>query len=276
MHRVAYDCVDMQVQLYVNAIKPGEWFRCRDVQVSAGELVWEADWERRYMLANAYRLAPHVRFLNLKTDRDFRDFVTTYGPLTNDPRHTLASYQRFQAWLRATLMLIKALERSRKGLGPLRDALAEFFRVTPEGQPSEGLVPGYNWESLLAEFSVPYDPAEWVPRSDLSLVRAVARVCLKDGLWANGGLDVALRRGGVEVTAGWSIFNLRDALIWMCWHDLYRRRPLVICDECRTVLQTNTAHKRKYCSTECAHRVAAREWRRRDLRKKKQGARRRQ
>jgi hypothetical protein len=63
-----------------------------------------------------------------------------------------------------------------------------------------------------------------------------------------------------EIGWGYGITSLEDAIEWMLWHDLAGRRPLTFCHECRGAFIPESAHQRKYCSPECGHRVAARNW----------------
>ena len=51
--------------------------------------------------------------------------------------------------------------------------------------------------------------------------------------------------------------------------DVFQERPLVFCKECSQAFRPVTAHVRKFCSEECGHRVAARNWRRKDLEMKR-------
>jgi hypothetical protein len=102
------------------------------------------------------------------------------------------------------------------------------------------------------------------PRTSLS-VRAAMRCC-STWLTAVGpkGAHLVCRRKRDRrfVEAGWTISCLEDALRWMIWYDEFSKHPLVCCSECRTVFRRETAHSKKYCTHDCAHRATARVWQR--------------
>jgi hypothetical protein len=79
------------------------------------------------------------------------------------------------------------------------------------------------------------------------------------------------RRSVVRASLG--ISSLGQALEWMVWQDVFQNHPFQICVECRKLFQPDTKHEKKFCSPECAHRQASRNWqkRKRDNKRKSNG-----
>ncbi len=245
----------MKVQHHVN----GYWPRCRTVEIRENRLVCVLDDERRsYYLTDTYRYAPHSQFLNLKNDLDLVRFVCTWGPLyfvhengRSEPVGEIETYWKFQRWLRAAARLVQALERSRSE----RESLLEFLNADRAWAGDDFLT-----DALNKLFSVPKDPEQWIPQASESLVRKVVPFCIESSLNVSATLRATRRGRRAEVTARWRVETLKDALEWMLWYDVFRERPLVFCRECGTSFQPRTAHLREFCSPECGHRVAARDY----------------
>ena len=95
---------------------------------------------------------------------------------------------------------------------------------------------------------------------DLKSARSLIDMVLRNTKLAEARLGC--RGTGVRgvVEAQFKLENLQGALEWMIWFDEFRHLPLQFCSECNTPFQAEYRHTRKYCSPECGHRVAAREW----------------
>jgi hypothetical protein len=85
-------------------------------------------------------------------------------------------------------------------------------------------------------------------------------------VFCSAGFDVRVSRRP-HVIAIWKLRNLEDALQWMVWRDEWAEQPLQYCVECNDPFRPDTKHRRKYCSFECAHKVAARNWARQKRKK---------
>src|SRR6476620_9928855 len=94
-------------------IAPELWPRCVEVEVKDGLLYCELASSRQYDLIDAYRLDPHVQFLNCKSTDDLRAFTRSWGPLylvrtlgaeeikTGRAIRRLDECRAHQRWLRA-------------------------------------------------------------------------------------------------------------------------------------------------------------------------------
>lgn len=241
-------------------IAPGFWPRCKTVSIAGNRLDCTLDSARTYSFTDAYRYAPHTQFLNLKTEAALVDFVRTWGPLylihhkrRSEPVSEIDVYWRFQRWLAGLVKLAQRFERARSEQESLRESLQEFVRAEGEWNGGDiGIV------SLSLLYKVPQDPDQWIPKADEALIRKVAAFCIESSLHVSVGIRATLRTRHCEVSAGPEVRTLQDALKWMYWQDVSLRRPVLCCPECRTFFSPTTAHARKFCTSECAHRVAAR------------------
>lgn len=250
----------MQVQHHVNAIPFGFWPRCRTVGIDRNRLQCVLDPARAYNFVDAYRYAPHKQFLNVKTEAGLAGFVRTWGPLylvhhdkRSEPVSEIIVYWKFQRWFCGLVKLVQTFEQPRSGLKSLRESLREFLRAEKEWH-----VDDLGTLSLSYLFRVPQDPDQWVPNADEPLIREVAAFCVKTSLKVSVALQATVRARHCEVRAGPEVHTLQDAIQWMYWQDVFLKRPVLCCPECRTFFLPTTAHARKFCSFECAHRVAAR------------------
>jgi hypothetical protein len=262
----------MQMQNHVN-IGKGGWPRCRDVSCRGGRIQCSLDLNRAYDLVQAYQHDIHLRFLECESDSQLVSFVRTWGPLTisvdewprKESSAPLAAYRAYQRRLKAVVKLLTSFKSSSEE----RESLLEFIRaesedwlispVTPTGSDPLLLV------VLTGAFKIDGRIEGWIENATLTEVRSATTFILNSEVFGTGGacFNCERRRGRPEITARWSVNTLEDALKWMIWYDEFTSHPLVCCGACRKVFRADTAHVRRYCSYECGHRVAARDWQRR-------------
>lgn len=260
----------MQVQHHVNVLAPGAWPRCRSVMIRGEELHCDVDWQHLYHLEDAYSAQPHVAFLKIRTDEDLRAFTQKWGPLVlpSSPGSEVTLPVR-QSWSRQRrLAAFIGLVRSVRDGENEREALEEFLTAESE---TWGITKGISLVILSRFFPALTDGRGAMPdvirEAELKTIRAAVAAEIREApLPGSPGFDVRLRRPG-EVVARWKIDTLQDALRWMVWRDEWAGRPLTYCTECNTPFCPKTKHRRKYCSFECAHKVAARNWARQKRKK---------
>jgi hypothetical protein len=251
--------------------------------VKDGSLHCELDVSHQYDLIDAYRLDPHVQFLNCKSVDDLRTFTRSWGPLylvqtlgaeeikLGKAIRRLDECQAHWRWLRAVKGMIDAC----KGREDWRDSLVEF--LTAEGdidRTSNTYQPGKApvfCDMFQLNFRCERDPISWTKCADLgSIKRAlVFSVEVACGAPSSYGFRVEGRRKGLEIIPRFGLHTLWEALRWMMWMDEWNHCPPLPCSECHRIFRPSTAHKKKYCTHECAHRATNREWRRKDLRERK-------
>jgi len=276
----------MQLQHDVNTIL---WPLCRNVVIEGGSrLSCTLDYERAYSFMDAYRHAPHVEFLNMGSDRDLIRFVERYGPLyfvnkdgspiylgrekERMPVTSTTCYWTLRRWLKSLLQLVSDSRTGREVRQSLLEFLAADFAASKElnnryrvrGPASFAL-------TYLKVTKCPNAPRlqDWLQEADDVLLQEGAARVIRASICVEARLQVRVGRRKAEIGAGFSIPNLAQALQWMCWQDEFRRRPIVFCSECGTAMRPPDARERKFCGYKCAHRVAARIWRRKDLASKR-------
>ena len=145
-------------------------------------------------------------------------------------------------------------ETEKDRLSPIHDPDAEaFFLVL-----------------VRSEFGVHEALPEWIKQAPLPEIRSAIQFVLETyPIVIPLRLKVARHKKGFILQARWLLDNLETALRWMVWYDAFRTDPVLCCEECRKFFKPESAHKRKYCSPDCGRRVAARNWRRKDLAKKR-------
>lgn len=241
------------------------------------------DYARSYSFIHAYSREPHVSFLNLQRDEAHSQlvaFIQMWGPLrrpsyspTGTPWMDIRWYWDFQRELKATAHLLRAFCTRRAE----EEALDKFLAVKRQQHPPS--------QTTIEEFSlavsVPDDPClpgllrsptdaillDWNSRTNRDLRRqAVAGLIQRQ--FAMGARMVPNWRSG-EIELIWGLDDLEDALMWMVFQDAITEHIPQVCPECQRVFRPTTRHKNKFCSYECAHRAAARNWYRKNLRKRK-------
>lgn len=261
--------VDTKVQHHINAIVAGSWPRCRDVILRGDVLHCTLDYSQSYGLVEAYKYDPHIRFANAKTEQDLIAFIRAWGPPFVNPETSgmmflsLGACRAVQQWFRAIFDLLAAFRRAEGE----REALLEFVEAeyaTVRSFPVE-VVESNSLLALRNEFHVTGSIPEWIEGANLRSIRvATDHVIEKLPVGPLGAHLVCRRdRNHRHIEAGWNIPDLQNALHWMVWYDEFTQHPIICCKECRKVFRSETAHTRKYCSPDCAHRATGRAWQKR-------------
>jgi hypothetical protein len=261
----------MKLQYHVNTLETGFWPRCREVSIVDGQVSCELALDRAYDLGRAYQHDPHLRFMDCTTVKEIVAFVRTWGPLSSSADEMkcgacsapLSTYWNFQSWLKGLVNLLNAFKNS----AGEREALQKFIKAEIDNWRSSVIGPAEGEPLLILglriEFGVEGDVAAWVNDSPLSSVRsAIELMIATTPVGVRPSFESVRRSGKATVEARWRIESLETGLTWMVWYDEFTQHPLVCCWACRRMFRPETAHARKYCTYECAHRIAAREWQR--------------
>jgi hypothetical protein len=285
--------VDMKVQhrIYAEswhrALRENEWPRPSRVVIHDGNLRCEFIPAKYYNLQDSYRQSPHTQFLNARTDSEMLKFVKTWGPLdlNFDPptagvvTNTLAKCHARRRQLTALIGLIGAIEDAameRESLQEFLDAEAERSGVDAEDFRRRH--PGQHYYqiddfrlSVQRAFRVQGSLSEWVARASMTEIRSALEYVVEGTSIAPlSFLRVILHGDKSVVRNQWLFVSLEGALKSMVWFDLDRKDPLYCCQECRRFFKSESKHERKFCDDpRCAKRAARRNWRRRDLAKKR-------
>ena len=258
------------------------WPRCASVEVRNGFFYCELALDRQYDLVEAYRKTPHIQFMNCKTIEDLQSFTRAWGPLylvltpgSEDIRLGKATRrvdecEAHRRWLRSLKSLLDACRGRADERGALKEFLAaeaDIERTSNTYQP--GQIPIFH-TVLQQSFGYGGDSVGWAASTDIRSVRKALALSVEAHVVAPAGcLRLKPRRNGFVIEPSFSLSTLWEALRLMIWLDEWYGWPPPACLECHRIFPQLTAHERKYCSTECAHRATNREWRRRDLRKKR-------
>lgn len=263
----------MKVQYHVNCNleRLGLWPTCREVSIREGSVVCHLSPDRSYDLLSAYAFDPHLRLMQCGTDEQVMSFARTWGPLYFSVDEfkrgvcsaPLSRYRTFQEWLRSLVNLLASYQRSRNE----HDALREFIMAEIDEWRSSPVAPPQSEPLALLglnqQFGIKGDVSAWIENSSLGEVRSATRFLVSNTAFGgHPSLDCIRQSGKNGIEARWAFSSLEEALRWMIWYDQFTQHPLVCCDACRRVFRPATAHARKYCTYDCAHRVAAREWQR--------------
>jgi hypothetical protein len=213
----------------------------------------------------AYKKNLHVRFANADTDKKLLDFIWVYGPLTL-PRlgvpgsgivlSPLGRCRQFQRSLRARINLLNAVNREGE-----REALLEYVNV--ESEVPRIIFPHREpfMVSQLRKLFPGIHGVDAIKGLDAHQVRRASDYLIST-IRARAGLRCEHAGSRRFVKPVWLLDNLRDALSWMVWYDIFTRHPIMCCQECRKVFRGRTLQARKYCSHKCGHRATARDWQR--------------
>jgi hypothetical protein len=223
------------------------------------------------VFTEAYRYDLHIQFANARTDQELIGFLRAWGPLwlsDAQKEESMASYpisrvRAFQRWLKAVMGLLAAFKSAHDERIALREFL-EAEREKEDNSPAPAAEP-ISWMILKSRFEIAAAVPDWVSALPLEELRIATDLILRLVvlLPITGEFVFRRRHNRGEIEARWAISDLEEALSWMVWYDEFTRHPLICCQECRKVFRGTTAHARKYCSQECAHRATAREWQRR-------------
>ena len=270
----------MQHQHRIHSIAPSFWPQCSKVEIRQDTIYCEWGLIRGYDLVEAYSKNPHIEFLNCESARDFQTFVRHWGPLLlfeEDWKRfktavELDHYRAYRSFLRSIKHMIDAC----KGHEDQRGSLVEYFtaeaNMVSKG-PFREDIKALSYLDKISPLSneLKGDPVEWTKSANIDAVRHVLASCVED--WVRSphgwGLRVEERGKRFEIKPSFELYSLWDALRWMLWFDEWNQWSPLSCLECHKIFRPSTAHKVKYCTHACAHRATNREWRRRDLRKRK-------
>jgi hypothetical protein len=268
----------MQYQDHVN-IFGASWPRCREVSISDGEIHCALDLGRTYDLVSAYNRDPHLQFIRCEVDEHLLRFVRVWGPLFLSGEDVqkgfcsapLEDYWIFQRWLRGIVDLLSAFKNSDQE----RESLQRFVQAEFERDRQSKLSPESNLliVGLRCRLNIGDDVLGWLDDAPIVDLRAAIKFVLQIvPIGTAASLQCTHRSGKPSVEALFRISSLEEALRWMVWYDEFTRNPLVCCQACRKVFRPQSAHARKYCSYDCGHRIAAREWQRKQRKLNKGGA----
>jgi hypothetical protein len=222
---------------------------------------------------------PHLQFIGCDADEQLLRFVKAWGPLTLSGEdlqrgfcyNSIEGYRVFQSRLKAIVGLLGSFKSNEQG----RESLQAFIRAEFEWNRFLGHSPETDFVivGLKSRHNITGDVFNWVVEAQpADLWSAIAFVVQTAPLGTTPSLRCTRRSGKPIVKAHWNVDSLEQALSWMVWYDEFTQNPLICCHACRKVFRPQTAHVRKYCSYDCAHRVAAREWQRKQRKLKKGGA----
>ena len=255
----------------------GIWIRCRKVAIHGEHLVSELAHDSSYDLAGSYPKDPHVQFLNCRTDDDIVRFVRAWGPHYlqkggADDELQKGVVVRPMARYRADLRRFKGVKgilEAAKGNRDEREAVYEFFAADEEATEFNPIhTPG---EPPYLQFSVKLwqrvegNVFDWIRTGPISQVRAVLKFSVESEVsssWS-GGVRVVPHKGRTKVVPCYRLSSLEEALSWMVWFDEWNASPPTACPACHTVFRPPSQHKKKYCSYNCAHRIAMQKYRER-------------
>jgi hypothetical protein len=255
----------------MSTLVDGKWLRCSEARIESETLYYTLDFEKEYDIVKSYPRDPHVEFLRAESNGALVSFVRRWGPfyIPNEASATAASwahpvalYRKPQRSLGVLVNLLNAARRKENERQAVTDQLTvELEDWDVQGEPIMVL-------ALRHYGHIEGDIFDWLKNANTRQIRWALDLCIASVSFADGWPAFVCHRqaGKTEIEAKWTMTSLEDALKWMVWYDEFNRHPIVCCRECRKVFRPDTAHERLYCSYECAHRVAARNWQRKTRR----------
>ena len=257
----------MEVQHYINATEM-YWYQCSRVVFEDEVARWELSRSSRYGLLEAYERKPHRRLIEASDDDSLKGFVKAWGPLRFSldawtGSDAVESYRRERDLLRAWVLLLTAVQKRAR----LHEVAVGLLRLNS--------APWSIW--IRHRLGIPGSPE--LPLDDDALSRVsgatdgeILDICkFLVGSFPAPTPSFAIQGKGKGMTLRPTLgtYSLMDALRWMVWQDVFTESPFQFCEECHRLIYPTTKHKRKFCPDGCAQRVAARNWRREDLAKKR-------
>ena len=248
--------------------------RCKNVEMRDGNLVCELDPGKTYDLEAAYPKDPHVQFLNCFTDEDLLRFTRAWGPpylRRGGPDDELqkglvvrpvgeyrAEARRFRG--------VKGILEAAKGNGDERGTLREFLAADEEESKFKPLYksgePPYHQFFLELWFGIEGGISDWIQTGPILGIRSALKYCVEAEVavpWT-GGVSVVPYRARTKVVPSYRLGTLQEALRWMMWFDEWNTNPPTACPACHTVFRP-TSRNKKYCTYNCAHRIAVQNYR---------------
>jgi hypothetical protein len=229
--------------------------------------------KQTYVLIEAYEDNLHIRFSNAKSDEELIAFLRGWGPLYipnwEIPSNCVVSLplsrcRAHQRWIKALLDLHVAFKEADQE----QEALLAFVDAEQESQfPDEPV----SFVLLRSSFNIAGDVLDFVRGANTLVVQALIRYLIPISSGTMNGVNLVCQEQSKErrLEAGWDIPDMQSALRWMIWYDEFTKHPVICCPECRRVFRGETAHARKFCGEVCAKKVSARNWRKKDLEKKR-------
>lgn len=269
MHTIAYAGRDMQYHDHVTNVA-GTWMPGKDVRIEGDRIFCTRDHGREYSFLDAFSRGAHIRFLSLTTDKEMEGFIETWGTpqggrILEVENLVISSAVcwKYHAWLKALAILLQTILKHPSSKLLLVEDLASY-KAADNNYWSSGTPLDIN--------SYTYD----LKHSPLVEVQQEVSAEIEASVESRTRLSVVWDRSKKpELITQWELNDLGEALQWMVMADFSRERPLTFCSECGTPFRPETAHKRKFCSYGCAHRVAVRVWRRKRARTEARGRKRR-
>ena len=279
----------MQLRKHIDSL----WYRGKGVSVSKSEVTCTLDQQRPYDLARAYERAPYVELENLECDQDWATFVARWGPLwiSDAERIKGRSWMRldccwyFQRRFTAFAKLLDSFGKPKQ-----RDRLRDYLERSDEEANGRGL--GITTPRVIIGLVLSHDAlaqrlfqqakgadmssdplqSAWLEQADDAAVSsAVAEVIQKTFVAAMPSFSISTEHKRQVITAQLGLDNLETALEWMVWNSYWMKKPQMFCQECQRAFRPESAHPRKYCTSECAHRATDRAWRRKKRAREKKG-----
>ena len=269
------------------------WYRGKGVSVSKSEVTCTLDQQRPYDLARAYERAPYIELENLKCDQDWATFVARWGPLWISVVERIKgrSWMRldwcwhFQRRFTAFAKLLDSFGRPEQ-----RDRLRDYLERSDEEAngrslgtaTAKSIFAGVLEYDALAQrlcrqagaTGMLFGPLQsaWLEQADDTAVSsAVAKVVQANPVTAVPSFSIGTEHRRQVITAQLGLDNLETALEWMVWNSYWMKKPQMFCQECQRAFRPESAHPRKYCTSECAHRATDRAWRRKKRAREKKG-----
>ena len=221
---------------------------------------------------------PHLQLLNCRSDESIVRFTRAWGPLylrtTGGPDDgwQMGQLRRPLTVYRAAIRRfcgVKGILEAASGIGDERDTLAEFLAADEEDFKLSALYkPGaepHHQFSLKLWLKIGSNIFGWVRTAPISEIRSALKYCVEAEVtmpWT-GGVRVMPHKGRTRVVPSYRLHSLKEALDWMLWFDEWNTNPPTACPACHTVFRPPSLHKKKYCSYNCAHRIAMQKYRER-------------
>jgi hypothetical protein len=267
---MAYDCIDMKVQLHINDTDEPNWYRCKQVEFTGETATWELSRTGKYGLLAAYQMAPHRQLVQATNDDALRAFVRAWGPLRmsldswtgSDP---IIDYRHKRDHFRAWVLLLTAIQKNEG----LHDTVLDLLRQDPKSFA----IPIMGHLGFPVEPNAGFNEADWKRLANTSKSEIVWICDFLVGAFPVSSLAHSLSikqtRKKLQLAARPKFMGLTDALYWMVWQDIFMDNPFQFCVECGKLIPFTSRHARRFCPDGCAHRRTAREWQQRKREKER-------
>jgi hypothetical protein len=269
----------MKYQHRIDAPQGCTWPIPSKVTVEKGTIRCEFVSTTYYDLQSSYARSPHAEFMNATTDEQMVGFVKKWGPLymqllpqTPSVVHSLADYHARRQQLSAILSLTNSVEKAEIARESLRSFIDAEHQISELSGSTGSKTEPLSISGIRGYLGIRESLELWTNTASKKQLLSAIRLFLEREALCPAPLLKVNRIGGKnKLETQWPFLSLEAALRWMLWYDVERRDPLYCCMECRSFFKSESKHDRKFCNdSRCAKRVAARNWRRKDLAKKKQ------